>query len=80
MPIGLFNINWFKKNYEHYHTIIIIHCFLVGFACLIFSFIFIDYSIFFAVGSFILSSLSFISGFYFIIERKRKKINPKNNS
>jgi hypothetical protein len=80
MPLGFFNINWFKKNHKHYQTIIIIHCFLSGFVCLIFGFIFIDYYIFLALGSFILSSLSFISGFYFIIDRKKKKINPKNNS
>jgi uncharacterized membrane protein len=73
MPLGLFNIKWFNKNYEHYHTVIIIHCFLVGLTCLIFGFIFIDYSIFFALGIFVLSSLSFISGFYFIIDRKKEK-------
>ena len=78
MPLGLFNIKWFNKNYRHYHTIIIIHCFLVGLSFLMLGFISIEYSIFYVLASFILSSVSFISGFYVIIDKKKK--NLKNNS
>jgi hypothetical protein len=80
MPIGFIKIKWFNKNYRHYHTVMIIHCFLYGLAFLIIGFISIEYSIFYVLGSFILSIVCFASGFYYVADKKKKKTAKKISS
>lgn len=77
MPLGFFNIKFFNKNYKHYHTVIIIHCFLVGLFSLKFGFDVINYSEIFAFSGFILSLMSFGSGLYYMLDKKKKKIPIK---
>lgn len=76
MPLGFFNIRFFNKNYEHYHTAIIITCFLVGLIFLILGVALISYSEIYVL-SIILSCVFFGFGLYYVIDRERKKPSNK---
>lgn len=73
LPIGFFNIRWFNKNHKHFRKVMIVYCFLGGLIYLAFGLILIDYSVFFGLGSFILSVISFISAFYYMTNKKLQK-------
>ena len=77
---GSFYIRFFTKNHKHYHSAMIISNFYAG---LIFLLIGIAGARFTEIFTFVLyffGGLSFLSGFYYIINKKRKKPTMKMSS
>ena len=75
-----FHIWFFNPNHKHYHSAMVIYCFLMGIIMILFGIAGISISEIFALTCFILSGVSFVSGFYYIIDKKRKKTVKKMSS
>ncbi len=73
-----FLIWFFNKNHKHHHSAIIIISFLLGLFFLNFGVEILHYSEIYALSGFILSFVFFICGFYYVIDKKRKKPTKKN--
>ena len=73
-----FDIWFFNPNHKHHRSAMVIYCFLTGTSMIFIGNAGINISEFFAPTCFILSGVAFVSGFYFIIYKKRKKPTKKN--
>ena len=73
-----FDIWFFNPNHKHHRSAMVIYCFLTGIIMIFIGNAGINISEFFALTCFILSGVSFVSGFYFIIDKKRKKPSNKD--
>ena len=72
-----FGIWYFNPNHKHHRSAMVIYCFLTGIIMIFIGIAGISVSEFFALTCFILSGVAFVSGFYFIIYKKRKKTVKK---
>jgi len=72
-----FHIWFFNPNHKHHHSAMIIICFWMGIIMLLIGIAGFSISEIFALTSFIISGASFVSGFYYIIHKKRKKTSHK---
>ena len=72
-----FDIWFFNPNHKHHRSAMVIYCFLTGIIMIFIGIAGISISEFFALTCFILSGVSFVCGFYYIIDKKRKKTVKK---
>ena len=72
-----FHIWFFNPNHKHHHSAMVIIYFLNGIGMIFIGNAGISISEIFALTCFILSGVSFVSGFYYIIDKKRKKPSNK---
>ena len=75
-----FHIWFFNPNHKHHHSAMVIICFWMGIIMTFIGIAGISISEIFALTCFILSGVSFFSGFYYIIDKKRKKNSQKMSS
>ena len=73
-----FHIWFFNPNHNHHHSAMVIICFWFGIIMILFGFAGISISEIFALTCFTLSGVSFVSGFYYFIDKKRKN-QPRNS-
>lgn len=72
-----FHIWFFNKNHKHHHTAMTILCFLGGIIFLTIGYFGISSSEIIALIFFTLGILSIASGFYYIMDKKRKNLETK---
>jgi len=73
--------HWYlNPNHKHHRSAMVINLFLIGMVMIIIGIIGISISEIFALACFILSGVSFASGFYYIVNKKKKKTVKKMSS
>ena len=77
---GSFYIRFFNKNNKHYDSAMIISNFYAGLIFLLIGIAGAHFTEIFSYTWYVFGGLSFVSGFYYIIDKKRKKPTMKMSS